>query len=285
MANIKFIAICTACGSDKDFKYKSKFDRIDKLTFLCQVCRKNKSLQSKIRKCPQCNFDIKYQSPFAKARAEKQNSVCKNCKSNQIPDKFSSFQEEIINGLLLGDGSISHNKRLYPRLSISRQLQDKNYIYWHYKVFKDFYGTEPKYFKSYHNKAKKFYEGYACRTKSGKLFKELQNKWYSKNRKKTIPSDLKITPYTLLIWFLDDGCVVKKSNNNLIIKFSTDGFNKRDVKRLSKILFNDTGAQLNIYKNGNGFILKGSTQVTNKIISLIDPIFLDCMNRKRTWLS
>lgn len=277
-----FKLFCNICNTGVDFKYKSKFDRVNKSNFLCVSCKKNLSLRQRIRQCPKCKTSVIYQSPSARNRAENKKAICRNCCSNQIPIKFTSFQEEIVNGLLLGDGSIPDTKRLYKRLSITRQVRDKDYLFWQYEILKDFFGTEPKYFKSYHNKAKKYYDGYACRTKSGELFRDLYDKWY-KNGKKIVPSDLALTPYTLLIWFLDDGCVIQKNENHVIIKLSTDGFMRHDVEFLQQLLCRNFDIKLNIYRNGTGFILKGSTENARKFISVIDGIFPLCMLRKRTW--
>jgi hypothetical protein len=41
-------------------------------------------------------MEITYQSPSSKERAIEQNSICKNCRSNQIPSKFSYEQEQIL---------------------------------------------------------------------------------------------------------------------------------------------------------------------------------------------
>lgn len=278
-----FILSCKLCNNSTDFKWKSKFDRVNKKNFVCPSCKRKIILENKTRTCPKCHDKIVHQSPSAKIKAEKKQAICKKCRSNQIPNEFSLFQKEILNGLLLGDGSIPNNNRLYPRLSVTRQLKDKEYLYWQFNNLKDFYGTEPKYFRSYHARAQKYYEGYSCRTKSGKVFKEYRDKWYNKSGKKIVPRDLSITPYTLLVWFLDDGCIIKKSDNNLSVKFSTDSFKKSDVIFLQKLLNKTYDTQLKVYKNGNGFILKGSTNSVRKLIAVIDPIFLKCMFRKKTW--
>lgn len=277
-----FTISCCACSCIVEFKYKSRFDRANKKNYICLLCRHKLSIINKTRSCPKCGVDIVCQSPSSRNRAEKKGSNCKNCCSNQIPNAFSDLQLEIVNGLLLGDGSIPDTKRPYKRLSVTRQIKDRGYMFWHYEIMQDFFGTPPKYFKSYHNKAKKFYEGYACRTKSGKLFQVYRNKWYV-NGKKIVPKDIVITPYVLLVWFLDDGCIIKKSNH-LTIKFATDGFSKEDTEFLAHLLLKTFNIELGIYKNGNGFILKGSTKPAKKIIDIIEPIFPLCMIRKKTWI-
>jgi hypothetical protein len=69
----------------------------------------------------------------------------KNSKSNQIPLAFTQEQNEFFTGLMLGDGGLTWGKTSnFPRLSMTRQVQDKDYLFWQYDIFKDFYGTEPK---------------------------------------------------------------------------------------------------------------------------------------------
>jgi hypothetical protein len=273
------------CGVEKHFKYKSKFILYEGKQYFCSSCKKKNSLNTRTRSCPKCTRSITHQSPNAAHRAKELNSICKNCKSNQIPEILSEEQQQILNGLMLGDGSIvfPHKKRSgHPRLSITRQIQDKDYLFWQYEIFKNFYGTPPKYNKFYHNKVDKYYENFACRTKTGQVFTDYYNKWYL-NKKKIVPQDLELTPLTILIWFLDDGCVVKSSENGLTIKFSTDGFTKSDTNHLAVLLESFIHEKINVYKNGSGFILKAATLAAIKIIKIIDPIFPNCMERKRTW--
>jgi hypothetical protein len=95
-----------------------------------------------------------------------------------IPNLFTTEQDEFFTGLMLGDGGLVWGKtNLYPRLSMSRQVKDSDYLFWQYEIFKDFYGTPPKYFKSFHKRVKKYYEGYGCRTRSGQIFKDNYGKW------------------------------------------------------------------------------------------------------------
>lgn len=276
-----YIAICNECKSRVDFKFKSKFARLNLDTFRCSVCKKHLSKLNSQRICQGCNSIIIYTS-----HGNKKNSAnskkCRICRSNQIPKNFTQEQKEIIAGLMLGDGSVPKSNRKHHRLSVCRQLQDKDYLFWQYEKLKDFYGTQPKYCKFFHKKANKFYEGYGCITKSGELLDHVRKKWYS-DGVKIIPRDLELTPLTLLVWFLDDGCIINTSKNNLTIKFSTDGFAKLDVKFLSKLLSNFISEKINVYKNGNGFILKAATSSAKAIIDIINPIFLPCMERKRTW--
>jgi hypothetical protein len=277
-------ALCNKCLCEVDLGCRSRLARINIKTFLCKKCKKEASEQSKERICPKCNSKIVHSSSGSRKNCE--GKICRKCKSNQIPKEFTQQQLSFFNGLMLGDGSLVYGHKtgsLFPRLCVQRQNRDKDYVFWQYYVFKPFYGTEPKYFRSFHNRVNKFYDGYASRTKSGEIFKTYHQKWYV-NHKKIVPRDLILDPLTLLIWFLDDGCIVKLSEKSLIIKFSTDGFSIEDVLFLRSMLESFILGKIHIYKNGNGFILRGCTDSANKIIKIIEPIFPDCMVRKKTWL-
>jgi len=278
-----YLVLCNKCLNVFDFKYYSKFTRVDKESFLCKECKRDISKQSRERICPGCKNIVIYSTSGNRRKCE--GRLCRKCISNQIPQLFTKEQESFFNGLMLGDGSLVYgNKKgsLFPRLSVQRQKKDKDYLFWQYEEFKEFYGTEPKYFKSYHNKAEKFYDGYACITKSGQVFKDQYNRWYP-NGKKIIPKDLVLDPLTLLIWFLDDGCIIR-NGKSLSFKLSTDGFLDDDVCFLEKVLSEFISSEdIHYYKNGKGLILKGSTNPTIKLINVIEPIFPEFMFRKRTW--
>lgn len=202
---------------------------------------------------------------------------------NKIPQILTKTQKEFLVGNLLGDGGICFGgiRSLYPRLTCQRQAIDKDYVYYQYSLFKDFYGTGPKFREVFDKRNNKIYTNYSILSRSGLIFKELYNKWYP-DGKKIVPKDIELTSLTLLIWFLDDGCVIT-SGNSLKIKFSTDAFIKDDVIFLCNLLENFIQEKLKIYKNGSGYIIRGETLATVKIINIIDPIFLECMERKRKW--
>lgn len=258
---------CTGCDFSK--------------TYLCKEC----TIKRKTGKCPKCNNDIIYQSPAAKKKAIELNSVCKKCRSNQIPQLLTDEQKEFINGLLLGDASIVYavkDKSLYPRLTLSRKEEDKDYLFWQFEIFKEFYGSEPKLKRCFDKRSKKEYNQYHLQTKSGNIFTEYYNKWYP-NKIKIVPKDLKISPLMLLVWFLDDGSITNSSKNGLSLKLATDGFVENDVIFLANLLNDYFCDKFFIYKNDSNFIIKASTLPTIKFIKEIDTILPLCMERKRTW--
>jgi len=277
-----FIVKCNQCNGEIDVKTKARLDKIKKQSYLCKIC----IIENKSRICPKCNGKILYQSPYSKRQAEVKNSICKKCCSNQIPNIFTDNQKEFIDGLLLGDASIVYPSKnsIYPRLTLSRKAEDKDYLFWQYDVFRDFYtdtGPTPKNFFDY--RTGKTYFQYHLQSKSGEVFTEYYKKWYP-NKKKIIPRDLKLTPTTLLVWFLDDGTIIRVSDANLTLWLATNGFCEEDVRFLGEALQAYFGQGFHVYGNSNrGYKIKCSTESTLKFIKAIDPVFPNCMKRKRTW--
>jgi len=64
----------------------------------------------------------------------------------------------------------------------------------------------------------------------------LRDKWYKEKKGKTIkvvPRDLELTSTTLLFWYLGDGSLIRRRNDETRvphIAFATNGFSKKDVK-------------------------------------------------------
>lgn len=196
-------------------------------------------------------------------------------------EQLTQEQEEILTGLMLGDGCINRVGSKSFRLTNTRNSEDFYYLLWQYEKLKKFYSTVPKISQYFDKRTNKTYSRCHSQTKSNLIFSEYRKIWYP-NNKKSIPENLKLTPLSLLVWFLDDGCIVRY-NNSLVVKFSTDGFFEKDVEFLRKLLESFIDEKFCKYKNGQNWILKSSTKAALKIIKIIEPIFLDCMIRKKTW--
>lgn len=142
--------------------------------------------------------------------------------------QITSIQLEIINGKMLGDATINKNKNdnrnchIYWRHSIKQ----KEFVEWTCNQLKPF-TNECKIVKvparirnkdgSISNDAERKLEHIQCFSKSLPIFTAIEKEWYLRNnegkyifddkgwRIKIIPQNLKLTPLTLAVWYLDDG--------------------------------------------------------------------------------
>lgn len=107
-------------------------------------------------------------------------------------------QKSTIIGCLLGDGSM--RCKANALLEINHSLEQKSYVDWKYKTLKNLTKTPPKARKGNGSRI-----AYRFTTLSLPRLTPIFREFY-KGKKKVIPSNLILTPLTLAIWFMDDGC-------------------------------------------------------------------------------
>jgi len=153
--------------------------------------------------------------------------ISHNAVMDNTVGSLTQFQKSVIIGSILGDGHI----RIMPGrknafLEINHSQKAKEYVDWKYSILKNICKSAPKSRKNGENKT-----AYRFFTKQHKEITELIKKFY-KNGKKTIPSDLKLNPVILAVWFMDDGSKSRKSD----VYLNTQQFSYLDQKRLLHLL-------------------------------------------------
>ena len=148
--------------------------------------------------------------------------------------QLTNNQLEIINGALLGDGTISKPYNGHPNSVFVYSSKIKEHVVF---VTTPLYNlTSEKgqlsFLEVYDKRTKKVYNRYTFRTLTNTIFTKIRNKWYPEG-KKIIPSDLKLTPLTCLIWYLGDGYLSSNGNKtSQELIFSTDCFVKEDLETI-----------------------------------------------------
>jgi hypothetical protein len=126
---------------------------------------------------------------------------------------------DIIRGSLLSDASIkleSYKNSKYFTFRLT--AKDKNYLEWVRRIFNHF---KIHCWITHDNKVSNVYSLCFYINTSPRHFSQellnLRDKWYKKvNGKtvKTIPRDLELTPTTLLFWYLGDGSLIRRKNDD-----------------------------------------------------------------------
>ena len=113
---------------------------------------------------------------------------------------LNQVQRGIIIGTLLGDGYLRIMEgRKNAFLEINHSYSEKKYVDWKYNHLKRFVKSLPKARKGNGKRiAYRFY------TRQIPYLTFLFNEFYN-NKKKIIPSWLKLNPLILAVWFMDDG--------------------------------------------------------------------------------
>lgn len=206
-------------------------------------------------------------------------------RSNQIENykkvlKLSEIQKEVLVGTLLGDGCLEtqNNGRTF-RLKVEHSLQQKEYVDWKYKVFKDWVLTEPKVRKySAYGLERNNYRFSTVSTGSFRFFAQQ----FYENGRKVIPKLISklLTPIALAVWFMDDGSIKSRDHRALVIH--SQSFNKIDLERVTKVLEDKYKIKSVLRKrqDGTGHVIYLLSETIDKFIALIGKYVLPSMSYK-----
>ena len=202
----------------------------------------------------------------------------------QPPDKLTEFQEQVLTGLMLGDGCLYKDKPHHlPYLGIRRQITDKGYQLWLAEVFQAFIKSPVKDQSVFDKRTSKTYYSSCLTTRRCAAFEPFYAKWYPEG-KKIVPVDLELSPVAIAIWLADDGHVrTTCSAWRLQLKFSTMGFSPSDSDRLARMLCLRYGEYFSALVDGPGKTVNSSDAGTRALLAEVDPVWPPGMDRKTCW--
>jgi hypothetical protein len=174
---------------------------------------------------------------------------------------LSDKQKEIITGSLLGDGTIwtNHTPGCINKFYLSQSKFDhcgtdkKSYLCWYVAEFLDFgCSVRPRRVNPggliESISGPKEYDQYIFTTRCHSMWNDMADKWYVPinhphfKRKKVIPDDIRLTPLTFCIWYMEDGSNYAKDAN---ITIETQCFTEQEVEILIEKLQSDLGIKAN----------------------------------------
>lgn len=244
---------------------------------------------SRLGSCSSCNVVKKLTRGFCQCcyRQKLKSGKIKYIR-DMFPEKLTIKQDEMLTGLMLGDGCLYSPDILKTRatLYVTRAIIDLDYLTYQYDFFKDLCSSGPTCNSIYDNRTNKTYKNCVFRTRRCPLFDSFRKEWYP-NDVKIVPKNIKLTPLICAIWFCDDGniCLSKKlKTRRLKLKLSTHGFIKEDTVFLAKYLSHMLCENFFIGNdNGHSFIMAADA-ATKKFIKYIEPCLPQSMKRKITWV-
>jgi hypothetical protein len=144
---------------------------------------------------------------------------------------LTTYQKDIINGSLLGDGTIKKFDEIHPNSNFCKLqcARFKEYTDWHYEVLKPYSSCIVKHSQEIEGR---IFKGFATITHHHPVFTEYRKKWYP-NGTKIVPEDLELNPLIIAIWFFDDG---NNSYSKRQVRFYTQGFQVDEADFLAEKL-------------------------------------------------
>ena len=179
-------------------------------------------------------------------------------------------QKSLIVGTTLGDGYL----RIIPRrknafLEVNHSAKPKDYVDWKYSILQSIVKSKPKLRNGNgHRVACRFYT--RCHSEITDLFR-----YFYKDRKKIIPDDLEINPFSLAVWYMDDG---SKSGGSIYL--NTQQFLIEDQNKLQKLLLNQFGIISSLNKDKEYMRIRIKAADSKKFCNIIRQFIPQSMQYK-----
>ena len=183
---------------------------------------------------------------------------------------LTQLQKSLIIGSILGDGYI----RIVPNrrdafLEINHSIKAKSYVDWKYSILRNICKSPPKIRKIDEKRI-----GYRFFTKQHKEITEILNRFY-KNGKKIIPSNLKLDPIILAVWFMDDGSKSRKSD----VYLNSQQFSFSDQRKLLHAL-RQIGLKARLNRDKGYYRIRFFKESIPKLNKIISPYIIPSMRYK-----
>ena len=187
--------------------------------------------------------------------------------------KLTDHQEKVLLGTILGDGSLvgcywnGKWKRGF-RLKIQHSQSQKAYLFWKYRVFREWILKTPR----YERKTK----SWRFQTISHPVFALLRKEFYTDSGKKKLPSwiDVKLSePLVLAVWFMDDGANMPRGGCIL----NTQNFAYLEVKYLQELFKRQHGLDVSVHRDKRGYRLYFLRASAKRFGKLIAPYITESM--------
>ncbi len=174
---------------------------------------------------------------------------------------LTETQRSIIIGSLLGDGTM--RCRANALLEINHGVQQRDYVDWKYQQLANLVGTPPK-LRAGNGKR----VAYRFTTLSLPELTLLYRLFY-KQRRKAVPEGLSVSPLSLAVWFMDDGC---KSYRALYL--NTQQFDQVSQHLLIEILATQWGVKATMNRDKQYFRLRVAVATVARFREIVEPYLL-----------
>lgn len=180
--------------------------------------------------------------------------------------EMSDLQKEMLIGSILGDAYITKS----GKIRFEQGEKNKEYLFWLYSVLSSLaYAAQPRMMSRYNEKYGVRYTSF--RFSSRQYFRNWRSYFYPFGRK-IFPNDLSLTPVTLAVWYMDDGCW---TGTKALI--SIEGFDDESQNRIQNAFQAQLGIETVIGKNRKLILRKKHHE---RFFGLIGPYIVASMAYK-----
>lgn len=183
---------------------------------------------------------------------------------------LTQIQHAILVGSILGDGTLRRQGiRTNALFEVNHSVEFKDYVDWKYEHLKEFVLTPPKSRKGNGKRV-----AYRFTTRSLPIFTCYYEQFYEDGRK-IIPSNIKIDPLSLAVWFMDDG---SKSRSSAYL--NTQQFTQKEQLLLRDLLRDTFSIESTLNRDRKYRRLRITSESTKLLKDIIRPYVLPCFQYK-----
>lgn len=185
---------------------------------------------------------------------------------------LSSRQRDILVGCILGDGYISS----LGKIRIEHSTKQQEYVAWKHEELKSlcYRGGMREIVHVYHSK------NYRSIFFLSRQFFRVWRAIFYDTEGKVFPKNLSLTPLSLAVWYMDDGCWTGKK-----IVISTESFVGENIHFVQDALYRQFNLETIAGKNGKLVIRKRSHEIFCKLVSpyIVPSMKYKLPNPVTTW--
>ena len=197
--------------------------------------------------------------------------------------RLSSKQRSFIVGSMLGDATMRVGvKAKNANFKIDHGLEQKDYVFWKYKILKNLVLTPPRLSHRTTPDGVRYKKSWWFRTLRHPVLTEIYNQFYTTDSyrcgRKIVPDSLVdiINPFIMAVWVMDDG-----SYNQEKIDISTYSFTLKEIEKLCSIIKAKFNIAMLYHKDRDkGYRIYCNKKETQKLIDLICPYIIKIMRYK-----
>ena len=188
--------------------------------------------------------------------------------------KLTRNQREILAGLILGDAHLeTQNSGRTYRIKFEYSSKHADYANHIYEIFKEWILTPPQ------EKIDAARNNIWFQTVSHGAFRFYAQLFY-RSKTKCVPVIIHklLTGQGIAYWYMDDGSVKSKESKGVI--FNTQGFARKDVSILIKMLNKYFGLKASERRQNKGYQIYVSGESYERFKEIVEPYVIDSMRYK-----
>lgn len=199
----------------------------------------------------------------------------RNFNSKKASFQLSDVQKAVLIGTLLGDGSLGKRGKFH-RLHIKHSYNQFFFVEYKREIFSNIVNMKIRTFKQ--KVKEKEYKFAEFVTLTHPEFSRFYREFY-KDGKKTISLNVskQLTPLSLAVWFMDDGCAEYAG-----LSFNTQCFSVEELQPLRKIILEAYNIETSVRKNKNGWIIYIPKRFISEFTEIVGKYILPKFRYKLT---